>query len=158
MVATAHLLVAGAIASRVQNPALAVSLSFVSHFIMDAVPHWDIGTDWRKRTKLTTGATAILDTLIGAILSFAFFRSSAPSVPLLLACMAASVLPDWLETPWYIFFADPRRTKPKKNAGVGERIAYRMYKLSNAFHRKTSFIFGTATQIATVLFFLLLLS
>lgn len=157
MTATAHALVAGAIASHIPNPALAVLLSFASHFIMDAVPHWDMGTNWRKRTKRTTGLLALADTLVGITVTYFFFSGKVALLPLV-SCILAAELPDWLETPWYIWFAHQDTHEPGPRAGFLEILTYRIYKIENAFHAKAQFPFGVYTQVATVLFFLLLLS
>ncbi len=154
--ATAHTLVAGAIAAKVGNPSLALPLALTSHFILDSIPHWDFGTSWRKRTKFATGAFAIVDTVIGISLTWFMF---APKVtPLLLAsCLMLSVIPDWMEAPWYIFFADPKHKGPKKNAGLFEKVFYGVYKCTNKAHTKAPFPWGLISQIATVTFFLLVL-
>jgi hypothetical protein len=156
MMATAHTLVAGAIAAKVGNPALVLPLALASHFLLDSIPHWDFGTNWRKRSKLATGTFAIADTLIGFGLAWALFSNNVP--PLLLASsLILSLIPDWLEAPWYIFFADPQHKGPKTNATMLEKLTYGVYKLTNKAHTKGSFPWGVISQIATVTFFLLVL-
>ncbi len=156
MTTTAHALVGAAIASKFPDPILAPCLAIASHFVMDTVPHWDIGTHWRKRSKTETGLLAIAETLLGITVAYFLFREKAQTW-LLLATIIASVLPDWLEAPWYIFFASRRTHGPAKRAGLFERITYEVYKQENRFHTKAEFPFGVLTQIATVIFFLLLL-
>lgn len=156
MTATAHTLVAGAIASKFADPVTSASLALLSHFIMDAIPHWDIGTSWRNRPKEMTGILAILETSVGLAIGYYFFRDLAPQGTLLVT-MVFSLLPDWLETPWYIFFATPRHTRPGNKAGFWERATYRIYKWENYFHTRATFPVGVLTQIATVIFFLVLL-
>ncbi len=157
MTATAHALVAGAIASKFSDPLTASVLSFISHFVMDTVPHWDVGTNWRSRSKLTTGIFALAETFAGISLAYFFFSQKAP-LPTLTLSIVASILPDWLETPWYIFFANQKKHKPGKRASAIERLAFRIYKLENVFHTKAQYPLGVATQIGVVAFFLLLLS
>ncbi|MCL4360558.1 hypothetical protein M1555_04910 [Patescibacteria group bacterium] len=156
MTATAHALVAGAIASKFPDPVIASSLAFTSHFVMDAVPHWDIGTHWRMRSKTLTGLLAIGETLLGMSVAYFFFIGKVPFLPLTLA-IVFSLLPDWLETPWYIFFASSGKHEPSGRAGTAEKTAYRIYKNENFFHSKTEFPLGVLTQVVTVLFFLILL-
>lgn len=156
MTATAHTLVAGAIATKFTDPVTAASLAFLSHFIMDAVPHWDIGTNWRKRSKHATGILAIGETSIGLFVGYYFFKEHVPFVTLASA-MVFSLLPDWLETPWYIFFASPKHMQPSQKARFAENLTYRIYKLENYFHTRAQFPFGVLTQVVTVLFFLVLL-
>ncbi|MFZ2024924.1 MAG: hypothetical protein WAV51_01400 [Microgenomates group bacterium] len=156
MMATAHTLVAGAIAAKIGNPALALTLAFSSHFILDSIPHWDFGTNWRKRTKTATGLFAIADTLFGLGLAWTLYANAVP--PLLLAAtLLLSILPDWLEAPWYIFFADPNHKGPKTNATYLEKLCYGVYTLTNKAHTKATFPWGLISQIITVTFFLLVL-
>lgn len=156
MIATAHALVAGAIAQAIPDPYLAPILALSSHFIMDSVPHWDFGTEWRNRPKWVTGAVATLDTVGGLTLAFFLFRASTPLLPLTLSLLM-SVLPDWLEAPWYIFFASQKRVGPKKEAGVIEKFLFSIYKIQNRLHTKASFALGATTTVLTVVFFFLLL-
>jgi hypothetical protein len=157
MTATAHALVSGAIAARFSDPVTASLLALTSHYVMDSIPHWDFGTNWRNRPKKLTGLFAIGETTIGFILSYVFFGQHLP-FGLWLSTVVFGLLPDWLETPWYIFFAHAKKHEPGQRAGVAEKIAYAFYKLPNIFHSKAQFPLGVVTQIATVLFFLVILS
>lgn len=156
MTATAHALVAGALASRFPDPATAGLLAFVSHFVMDSIPHWDIGTNWRQREKKTTGVLAIGETILGCTLAYFLFKGNV-SLPVLAVAVAAALLPDWLETPWYIFFARHQKHVPGKRASWIEKLSFALYKTPNIFHSKTELPLGILTQVATVLFFLILL-
>jgi hypothetical protein len=159
MTSTAHALVAGAIVAAVPNPELSLPLAFASHFIMDAVPHWDFGTNWRTRSKSATGAIAIADTILGFTVAYFAFGGKVP-LPIFLCGIALGNLPDWLEAPYYIFFARNRSKTNgvSKRAGFWETLTYRIYKTENVFHNKAGYPLGVITQIATVAFFLLLLS
>jgi hypothetical protein len=156
MTATAHALVAGAIARAVPNPYLAIPLAITSHFIIDAIPHWDLGADWRDRSKTVTGLLAVSETVLGITLAYFLFRGKVET-PLLLSTIVASELPDWLEAPWYIFFANHNKHGISKHAGFWERISYRIYRRENAFHSKADLPLGIITQVVAVAFFLLLL-
>ncbi len=157
MTATAHALVAGAIVAALPNhPELALPLAFTSHFIMDAVPHWDFGTNWRMRSKFTTGSIAILDTVLGFTVTYFVFGGKVPLL-ILLAAMILGNLPDWFEAPYYIFFAKNKGSGPKKDAGFWERLTYGIYKTENVFHAKAQYPLGLITQVVTVGFFILLL-
>lgn len=156
MTATAHALVAGAILQASGDAASASLISIASHYIMDSVPHWDFGTNWRLRPKTTTGTLAIVDTVVGFTLAYMLFAGKNGVVPVTMVT-AASLLPDWLETPWYIFFAHQKKHAPAAHAGILEHLAFRLYKIPNAFHAKAPFPLGLITQIATVAFFWILL-
>ncbi len=156
MTATAHALVAAAIARAIPNPYLSIPLAFGSHFILDAVPHWDFGTNWRGRSKKMTGALAIAETTLGITVAYFLFHGKVEPVQLLLTIIAGE-LPDWMEAPYYIFFASQNKKEPGKTAAFWEKLTYKIYKLENVFHAKASYPFGVFTQVATVAFFLLLL-
>ncbi len=156
MTATAHALVAAAIATKFTDPATAGTLAFISHYMMDSIPHWDIGTNWRDRSKAITGIAAIVDTFIAITLAYFLFSGNA-SLQTLFVALAASLVPDWIETPWYILYAHQKKHEPKKNAAWFEKCCYTIYKIPNLFHAKAPFHLGLLTQIATVLFFLILL-
>lgn len=156
MTATAHALVSAAIAAAIPNPALSLPLAFTSHFIMDVIPHWDFGTNWRDRSKSQTGMIAIIDTLIGFTVAYFLFAGKV-STPILLAAVTLGNLPDWMEAPYYIFFAKHKKDYSQETAGFWETVTYRIYKMENIFHTKAQFPFGVITQLATVAFFFLLL-
>ena len=156
MTATAHALVAGAIASKFSDPGIASFLALTSHYVMDSIPHWDFGTNWRLRPKHVTGFFAIAETTGGIILSYVFFGQHVPFFTWALAVLAA-VIPDWLETPWYIFYARQNKNEPGKHASIMEKTAYAFYKVPNMFHSKAQLPLGLLTQIVTVAFFLILL-
>jgi DNA-binding transcriptional LysR family regulator len=156
MTATAHAIVAGAIALKFPDPIVASALAFTSHFVMDAVPHWDIGTNWRSRAKRATGLLALAETGLGITVAYGLFAGKVATLPLLVAIFAA-LLPDWLETPWYIFYAHQKKRQPAGQAGFWEKFAYAVYRVENVFHAKANFPEGVMTQVVTVLFFVILL-
>ncbi|MBI5613377.1 hypothetical protein HY947_00460 [Candidatus Gottesmanbacteria bacterium] len=156
MTSTAHTLVGGAIASAIPNPYLAIPLILASHFLMDSIPHWDMGTNWRNRSKRETGALAITETLMGITIAYSLYQGKVETSFLVLAIIA-SILPDWLETPWYIFYANQKKHEPGKNASFFEKLCFFVYKIENMFHSKAQFPLGVFTQIATVAFFLIVL-
>lgn len=41
MVLATHLVVGGALGQVISSPALALSAGFISHFLLDSIPHWD---------------------------------------------------------------------------------------------------------------------
>lgn len=156
MTATAHALVAGAIATRFPDPILASTLALTSHYVMDSIPHWDFGTNWRNRPKYATGIFAIAETACGVTLSYMIFGTYLPFT-LWAITVVAAIIPDWLETPWYIWFANQKKHEPAPYAGAVEKIAYNFYKIPNVFHAKSQLPLGIITQIVTVAFFLVLL-
>lgn len=156
MTSTSHALVGGAIANAFTDPILAGALALTSHYIMDSIPHWDFGTNWRERPKYITGMIAIIDTVFGIGISYAIFGRSLP-LTLWASTVVLSLLPDWLETPWYICFANNTKRVPQKHASLFEKFAYSLYKIPNVFHTKAQLPLGIVTQVATVAFFIVLL-
>ena len=102
MTATAHALVGGAIAYSVQNPALGIPLSLLSHPVLDIIPHWDFGWGWRKKTKLKLFCEASLDLTVGIVASYAVFGQFI-NIYYFLACVLGSILWDLLEIPYWFF-------------------------------------------------------
>ena len=100
MTATAHALVGGAIAYSVQNPALGLTLAFLSHPILDAVPHWDFGWGWRSKSKLKLFCEASLDATLGIFLSYAIFGQSTNGY-YFFGCVLAAILWDLFEIPYW---------------------------------------------------------
>ena len=156
MTATAHALVSGAIAARFSDPITGSLLALASHYMMDSVPHWDFGTNWRLRSKHLTGVFAIVETIAGLLLSYAMFGAHIPFYHWAI-CVVSGLIPDWLETPWYIFFAHNKKKEPEVSAGVFEKVAYAFYKIPNIFHSKAQLPLGIVTQVLTVVFFLVIL-
>ena len=102
MTATAHALVGGAIAYSVQNPALGIPLSLLSHPVLDMIPHWDFGWGWRKKTKLKLFCEASIDLTVGIVASYAVFGQFI-NIYYFLACVLGSILWDLLEIPYWFF-------------------------------------------------------
>ena len=102
MTATAHALIGASIAAKVANPYLAIPLAILSHFLLDLVPHWDEGTNHKKKSLVKIRVEATLDVLVGFIAAFLIFRNFIDPVYLFVMVIAAQ-LPDWLEAPaaWF---------------------------------------------------------
>jgi hypothetical protein len=91
-----HGLTGAVIAIAVKRPELAVPLAFLSHFVQDAIPHWDYGVkpgsgklfDRRFNTFLITD-------LIFGLSIMAFVLGAFPDqYKVIWACMIAAASPD----------------------------------------------------------------
>lgn len=144
MTATAHMLVGGAIAVSVHNPTLGISLSLLSHPILDLIPHWDVGWGWRNKSRLKFIAQAFLDCLIGLILTVLIF---GPLVDLkyLILCIFASLFVDVLEAP-YLFLG--WKFPP---------FSY-FYQIQSNMQGKARLPWGVVTQVASVVIVLAILT
>lgn len=102
MTATAHALIGASIATKIINPYVGIPLAILSHFLLDLIPHWDEGTNHRKKSMNRIRLEAALDVLLGFALSFLIFRNLV-SPTYLFAMIISAQLPDWLEAPsaWF---------------------------------------------------------
>lgn len=105
MTATGHALIGTVIAAKIGNPAIAVPIAIASHFLADALPHWDTGTNKKEKSKQTFFLESAFDVLLGFALSYLLITWVFPSTNLgyafLIIIMAQA--PDWLTAP-YLFF------------------------------------------------------
>jgi hypothetical protein len=105
MTATGHALIGTVIAAKVGNPALAIPIAIASHFLADALPHWDTGYHRKTKSKQKFVIESALDVFVGFLLSYTlihvFFPATNLSYAFLIVIMAQ--LPDWLTAP-YLFF------------------------------------------------------
>jgi hypothetical protein len=104
MTATGHALIGTVIAAKIGNPALAIPIAIASHFLADALPHWDTGYHRKTKSKRKFVIESALDVLVGFALSYTvihvFFPATNLSYAFLIVIMAQ--LPDWLTAP-YLF-------------------------------------------------------
>ena len=104
MTATGHALVGTVIAAKVGNPALAIPIALASHFLCDALPHWDTGHGRENQTKNRFVTATVIDVLLSFVLSYLLIVLFFPTTNLLYAFIIIIVcqLPDWLTAP-YLF-------------------------------------------------------
>lgn len=136
MLATSHALVAAMLATKFTNPVVGLSLAFVSHPIMDAIPHWDTGTGWRTRPRWITFCTSLVDVVISFALTFWLFGSLV-GPEYLMAIILVAQLGDWIESP-YLFF--DWNFPPFSWA----------YQIQHNIHRRLQFPEGFITQVLTL--------
>lgn len=137
MVATTHAIVGASIAARIPNPYIAIPLAIGSHFILDLIPHWDQGINWRKKSARRRWLESIFDVLAGILLVTVLFASRVDPL-YLYGMMIAAQLPDWLETP-YLFLG--LKGAPWKY----------FYQVQSRLQWRSSLLVGIMTQLATIL-------
>lgn len=110
MLETPHVALGVAIASKFPNPWIAIPLSFISHFALDKVPHWNphLYTETQKdgHPSVKSTCTAVIDIGAAFILGSGFAYMALPDTrkaALILACSFASVLSDVVKYPYYYF-------------------------------------------------------
>ncbi len=160
MILASHIIVSGILGSRTQSYFLAAIIGLVSHYVLDAIPHWDYLPEFETevRTKNNFIRTkkfwenickVASDILLGfgALAIFVIFDKNTNIVPLIISAVF-SVLPDailllyWM-TEWKII---------KWNAKLQEFSHSLMRKKINPGVKS-----GIIAQIATVgIFFLIM--
>lgn len=140
MTATGHALIGTVIAAKIGNPMLAIPIAIGSHFLADALPHWDTGTNKEEKSKRTFFIESVFDVLLGFVLSWLLITWIFPSTNLgyafLIIIMAQ--LPDWLTAP-YLFFN--MKFPPFSSA----------YKFQKKFDTRLGLPWGFINQVAVVL-------
>lgn len=105
MILTPHLLVGAALAAKIHPLALAAILALLSHYLLDAVPHWDYSTraviEKRWRNSLPVFLKIFFDFLLGIFVIFML----AKNVPLAFAGAFFAVLPDAITPLFIILFS-----------------------------------------------------
>jgi hypothetical protein len=120
MLSISHAVTGAFIAVKVSNPALAIPLIILSHYLEDAVPHWDAGTGLSNGSKTRQHALnhGIVDLILALIMVLAFFPPHLPSTiydllqaPAIYGAFIA-LLPDFLEAPRNFLKYEPVFLKP----------------------------------------------
>lgn len=106
MLSTPHLLVGATLGSISPNPIVALLFGFLSHFLMDRVPHWD----WRP-INFKLWLYAFLEFLFGAGLLFYLTKNSTDPF-LIWAGAIGGVLPDVLSVPYNLLNLKVRVLEP----------------------------------------------
>lgn len=136
MTATAHALMGGAIASTISNPELGLSLAFISHPLLDLIPHWDFAADWRTKNKVKLFLEASLDLGFGVLLSYLLFGTNI-NFWYFLGCIFASEVWDMIEAPyWLLGWKFPP-------------ISW-VYNVQSKMQGKAALPWGVITQILTI--------
>lgn len=147
MTASGHAVVGAAIATLIPNPLVSFPVAFLSHFVCDKIPHWDIMTN-KNKTKTQILVQSTLDVLLGFTLVgliFIYFLQASNPVIILLGAFAAQ-LPDWLELPYFIF-------------GKHYPVFYENYRLQSWVHdvwfdSRLKAPWGIVTQVVVVAIFI----
>ena len=112
MLETPHVMVGAAIATKVGNPYLAIPLAFLSHFVLDRIPHWNphFYTESQKfgKPQKQSVTIAVIDEIIalGAGLYIAYqFLPDYKMVATIIACCFFAVLSDQIKYPFFFLKA-----------------------------------------------------
>jgi hypothetical protein len=106
---TPHTIVAAVIAAKTSNPALAIPMALLSHFVLDEMPHWNPHITTQKGDVKVIDPKSmkiiIIDSSLALLGGSAIALSFLPDIKktlLIFACCFLAVLPDLMEAP-YIF-------------------------------------------------------
>lgn len=144
MTATGHALVAALIVAKFPNPYIALPASFVSHFALDLIPHWDTGLHHREKTKNMMLFESGVDVAVSIIASYVLYHSVLGGTEnvVFLASVIVSQLPDWITAPYLILKSQ------KEN--VISKLSKSMYRIQHHVNSRLDQPWGIVTQVATV--------
>jgi len=111
MTATNHVLTGAIVAVSIKEPILAVPVALLSHYAMDALPHFGVSEDTEVRNRSTFFRVVVtIDTAlcIASLITVPIVCRHIVAAWLILACMLAAFAPD---IPWIYRFFQERRTK-----------------------------------------------
>ncbi len=139
MTATGHAVLGAVIAAKIANPFLAIPLAIVSHFAADIFPHWDTGTNHRKKSNEKFFVESLLDVVFSFIVAYSLLIWLFPQTNFLYAfiIILISQLPDWITAP-YIFFK------------IKSPIFLICYNFQHRFNNRLDKPWGIITQIAVL--------
>ena len=116
MVLATHLVTGAVLGQVISNPALALFSGFISHFLLDAIPHWDYhlasletNPDDKLDTKMALNRDFIfdlakisLDLIIGVTVLFLTFKflNWQINASVILAALGA-IIPDFLQFAYF---------------------------------------------------------
>jgi hypothetical protein len=153
---TTHAIVGGAIVSLMPvHPLLGVCMAFASHFLLDAIPHWDYpirsasmnpeiaGSMKYDRALFADMVTIGADALLGIVLALILFATQRIIILVLLgAC--AGILPDALQFAYMRFPRQPLAS------------LQRFHQWSHTSHKLSNPLLGVLSQSTFVVAFVMI--
>jgi hypothetical protein len=122
MLSISHAVTGAFIATKIGNPVIAAPLILLSHYLEDAVPHWDAGTGLGSGKKSRKNAVihGVIDLLLAAILVLIYYPLSSYEPSTLFTHVGdvqvwgafLGLLPDFLEAPRNFWKYEPFWLKP----------------------------------------------
>jgi hypothetical protein len=121
MLSISHAVTGAVIATNIGNPYISIPIILLSHYLEDAVPHWDAGTGLGsgKKTRQQAIIHGIIDLVLAGIIVLIFYPPdfSLITAPLSLITPAIwgaflGLLPDFLEAPRNFLKWEPAFMKP----------------------------------------------
>jgi hypothetical protein len=107
MTATNHALTGAVVALAVKKPELAIPLAFISHFVIDVIPHFEARDLPKKFANLFIYADVVISAVLAIFLAFIF--STKVSAWLIFICSVLAVSPDFMWAYRYFRIKDMDR-------------------------------------------------
>lgn len=144
MLETPHVAVGAAIATQIPNPFISIPLAFLSHFVMERVPHWNphIVSETKKygsptlRTRIIIAADVLMALVLGTYIASRVLPDTNHAAYIMLASLA-SVMPDLMEFPY--FFLNMRN-----------KFLTQWLKFQKSLQVDTTPFWGLLTQVITI--------
>lgn len=96
MLETPHVILGATIASKIPNPLICLPLVFLSHFLLDYIPHWNpnLGEEMRKLGKISRPSKLIIlgDVVLSLVFGFGIASRVWPNWERAAVIIAASLL------------------------------------------------------------------
>lgn len=110
-----HGMTGAVIALSIKNPALAVPLAFASHFIQDAIPHFDnfAGPSGKNLLKKRFNIFLVCDFILSVGLMFALGLLFPGKRWLIWGCMVAAASPDLMWGYYRLYLEKIQRRQPR---------------------------------------------
>lgn len=102
MLNTVHVATAAAIVTVVPNPVISLPLAFLSHFVLDTIPHWN----WSPGRTSRGRAASIIDGVVGLGLT-AIFTQIIGQTWIMVAAGVLSMTPDIIQAPYHFWRWQP---------------------------------------------------
>ena len=121
MLSISHAVTGAFIAVKIGNPVLAIPLILLSHYLEDAVPHWDAGTGLGNGSKTRKMAMihGVIDLVLAGVIvlimyppNFSLLTSPFSLITTPIWGAFFGLLPDFLEAPRNFLKYEPSFLKP----------------------------------------------
>ena len=140
MILFTHALVGGAVAAAFPTtPTLGIIAAFISHFVLDVIPHWDYAIlsesanpkfsdkafSWKNRLFLLDLMRIALDAILGFFLTLGLFLYFRKDLALIAAIGALfAILPDFLQFVYRLFPHSPIKYLQQFHSWVHSGVRY----------------------------------
>lgn len=153
MFLSVHTAVGILIGKQIPNPFISFLAGFLSHFVVDVVPHGDDELNiWlengNRRTKIRN-IVGLDIALSASLLSAAVSKADNRAIPSILAATFGSIVPDLVWWPWKIF-------EISKNRTIYKFVKFHHY-CQKRIRNDIPFKYGFAFQVLTLVALFLLI-